>query len=581
MKGPGAKAPGFSMKDYKKIAFYDLQVSPFSFDFAQFLLCARAAECDKVVIVPGERAYQKCTPGEQEYRLNNLLRGLEPDAHICADRREAEAWWHEGCFPEGYTVAKPVASHTLAHVMKAMRLHPFMASKEMKAAVAADGHCSPNLVTITIRDTHIKPERNSTGAEWVRAADWLRDEGFQVVFIPDTEKPDAAFGNHESSPRAALDVQYRLALYDAACLNLGVNNGPMALCFYSRRPLLYFRPMNGAYPETSLEAWAKAGIAYRSQPPWFTPLQRMIWDGHDDLDTIQEACRTWMRARRGEDAWPASVAPAYPVRGVMDHKMRAGQMTSAMDAAKANGWQMLRRIPAHKKFISVVCYGPSLKETWRYIPRPIMTVSGAHDFLLERGIVPDYHVDCDPREHKIAMLKTPHKDVHYTMATVCHPSAWEKLKGHKVSLWHLHNGPETDEWLKANDPRTPPVGGGTTAGSRALQVASLLGYERFHIFGMDCSYESAEARHAGPHLGKKQNAIEVYTGDGRKFLSSPQMVEAAREMLMMIQNYEIWLYFHGDGLQQHMIRSYRGRFGVVDARDEKAVHLIDKEATHG
>ena len=569
------------MKDYKKIAFYDLSVSPFSFDFAQFLLCARAAECDKVVIVPGERPYQKCTPGEQEYRLNNLLRGLEPDAHICADRKEAEAWWHEGCFPEGYTVAKPVASHTLRHVMKSLKIIPFTPTKEMKAKVASDGHCSPNLVTITIRDTHIKPERNSNIEEWVKAADWLRDEGFQVLFIPDTEKPDAAFGNHESCPQAALDVQYRLALYSAACLNIGVNNGPLALVFYSHLPLLYFRPMNGAYPETSMEAWQVNGIPFRSQPPWFTTLQRIIWDGADDFDNIQAQCRLWMKARAGEQAWAPSVAPAYPIRGVMDAKLRGEQMSAAMRAAKANGWPMMKRIPAHTKFISIVCYGPSLKSTWRSIPRPIMTVSGAHDFLVSRGVVPDYHVDCDPREHKAQMLKSPHEDVHYTMASVCHPSMWEKLRGHRVSLWHLHNGPETDAWLKANDPRTAPLGGGTTAGSRALQVASLLGYERFHIFGMDCSYETEDRRHAGAHLGKQQKAIEVLTADGRTFLSSPQMVEAAREMLVMIQNYEIWTYFHGDGLQQHMIRGYRGRFGVVEAKDEKPVHAIHKEATHG
>lgn len=558
------------MDNKQKIAFYDFQVSPYSFDFAQFVLCARANQCGKIVIVPGERAYQKCTPGEQEYRLNNLILGLVPDAHVCKDREEARAWWHEGCFPEGYTVDKPVASHTVGDVIKSMQIFPFLPFEQKKAEVTADGFTSPHLVTITVRDSRIKPERNSNLEEWIKAADWLRLEGFEVVFIPDTEKPDESFGSHQVSKKAALDVQYRIALYEAACLNLGVNNGPMALNFYSRRPMLYFRPVDPRFPETSAQAWNGYGIGFRAQPPWFTSLQRIIWEGEDDFENIRANVELWMKARRGEEAWPASVAPTFPIKGVMDHSLRHEQMTAAMVAKDKYGFQMLKRTPHHEQTLSIVCYGPSLKDTWRFIPRPILSVSGAHDFLIERGVVPDFHLDCDPREHKIKML-SPHRDVTYLMASVCHPSAWEKLKGHKVKLWHLHNGPETDAWLKVNDPKTPPIGGGTTAGSRAFQVGEWMGFVRFNVFGMDCSFENEEKRHAGNHLGKAQKAIRVVCGD-KEFISSPQMVEAARETLVMIQNYEVWMYFHGEGLQQEMVRNFQSRFGVIPRKHERFIH---------
>lgn len=169
-----------------KRAFYDFSVSPYSFDFAQFLLCAKAKECDEIVIVPGKRIvrdaagnvreFQKCTEGEQEYRLNNLILGLVPNAIVCQTRDEAQTLWHPGCFPEGYTVEKPVQSHMLSHVMAAGKIWPFMPAHEALEAAKQD-FPQENLAVITIRNSRIKPLRNSRIPEWVKAADWMRADG--------------------------------------------------------------------------------------------------------------------------------------------------------------------------------------------------------------------------------------------------------------------------------------------------------------------------------------------------------------------------------------------------------------------
>src|SRR5690349_1469799 len=91
--------------------------------------------------------------------------------------------------------------------------------------------------------------------------------------------------------------------------------------------------------------------------------------------------------------------------------------------------------------MAIVCYGPSLKKTWEEVKKfkYVMTCSGAHKFLIDRGIIPTYHIDLDPREHKVQMLGTPHKDVEYIMASSCHPKMWDVLEGHKVRLWHIFN----------------------------------------------------------------------------------------------------------------------------------------------
>ena len=204
-----------------KRAFYDFTVSPYSFDFAVFLLAARAAECDEVVIVPGQRLvvgpdgaiqeFQKCTPGAQEYRLNNLLLGLCPKAIVCQTRGEAKAMWHEGCFPEGYTVDKPVQAHTISAVLKSLKIMPFTPSEEKTAEVIADGWTDEKLVAITIRYSNIKSGRNSSLDDWVKAADWMRTKGMYPVFIPDTDQPWMKFigadgYEHKSCPKAAVFV---------------------------------------------------------------------------------------------------------------------------------------------------------------------------------------------------------------------------------------------------------------------------------------------------------------------------------------------------------------------------------------
>jgi hypothetical protein len=74
---------------------------------------------------------------------------------------------------------------------------------------------------------------------------------------------------------------------------------------------------------------------------------------------------------------------------------------------------------------AIVGYGPSLKQTWEYLRDfdVIFTTSGAHKFLVDRGIIPAYHVDVDPRAHKVAMLGAIRQDVTYMPCSTCHPTA--------------------------------------------------------------------------------------------------------------------------------------------------------------
>ena len=129
------------------------------------------------------------------------------------------------------------------------------------------------------------------------------------------------------------------------------------------------------------------------------------------------------------DVEKTEVKTAYCI----SNDLREDQMRVANDRIKTR-FQPIDTIQTEE--IAIVCYGPSLKQTWPEVKRfkKIMTCSGSHQFLLERGIIPTWHVDLDPREHKVKMLGQPHKDVEYLMASTCHPTMWDKLEGFNVKL---------------------------------------------------------------------------------------------------------------------------------------------------
>ncbi len=251
---------------------------------------------------------------------------------------------------------------------------------------------------------------------------------------------------------------------------------------------------------------------------------------------------------------------------------------------KANigvSWKRVRPRPAHNRTAILICYGPSLLDTWRCAPverqhlgnADIVSVSGAHDFLIERGIIPRFHVECDPRKHKSDMLTKPHRRVEYLIASCCHPDLLKKLKltlsAKRIRLWHLNNCELSDPVrIGQIDPGAVLVGGGGSVGLRAFSVLHALGYRRFVVHGMDCSYRdelgAGLATHAGAHAGKAPKRIEVQCG-GRTFVTGPALITYIRDFdvvrrLVGDPNADpdkIEIILRGDGLLQHALTTGR------------------------
>lgn len=214
--------------------------------------------------------------------------------------------------------------------------------------------------------------------------------------------------------------------------------------------------------------------------------------------------------------------------------------------------------PAVKRGVLSICgYGPSLAETWGNTIGPVMSMSGAHDFLLEKGVIPRYHVEIDPREFKAWFVSEPHKDCTYLINSQCHPHMFERLleRGAKVVMWHSFTGDDVASWVEAFFPGTRMLGGGTTIGSRAIIVARELGHRHFELHGLDCCYRGTQ-QWAGGHFSRPHKTVRVLV-EGDEFETSDLLMQATDDFFNVMRACENCRFrVHGGGLLEKRLQLF-------------------------
>lgn len=213
-------------------------------------------------------------------------------------------------------------------------------------------------------------------------------------------------------------------------------------------------------------------------------------------------------------------------------------------------------LPVREDPIAIVGYGPSLNDTWEQVKDYTFSItgSGSHKFMVERGVIPTWHVEVDPRPHKVELIGPPHPDVEYLIASACHPKVFDHLANGNVKLWHIFSNEE-------DALRTLPRGewaltGGSNVGLRCLTIARFFGFVNFHIFGMDgCDGQSGIHAAAHPNQPKGRGVVEY---GGRSFTTTPAMLECARQTFHELDELkDVTATFYGDGLVQAMAKDYK------------------------
>ena len=244
-----------------------------------------------------------------------------------------------------------------------------------------------------------------------------------------------------------------------------------------------------------------------------------------------------------------------------------------MDAAIARGYPQVKEAqPAKSGAILLVASAPSVKGQLELIKKmkaagsPIVAIKGAHDWLIENGVTPDYALAIDPQEHRIAFYK-PQPSVHYMIASQCHPAMFDNLDGYQVTLWHLY--------VKKGQDRPKNcmlIGGGTTSGLRAISLFYVLGYRQFELFGFDSCNDGEVLRVNGEGLKDGDKLIEVKIDpQGETFYCNTAMALQAEHF----QTYYDYLpdatfNGHGRGLIQAIIKKREQNImelgGIIDVK---------------
>jgi hypothetical protein len=167
---------------------------------------------------------------------------------------------------------------------------------------------SRRMVVITLRRYGFMPARNSNMPAWVAFARSLDASRYCPVFIPDTHDTiaglPAELRDFTVFPEAAWNIALRMALYERAFVNLGINTGPMGLAWLNERVRYATLKIETAeVPQATLGFIQSFGFEVGKSLPFATALQEWVWED----DTQECITRAFERLTRRIEACPDAV----------------------------------------------------------------------------------------------------------------------------------------------------------------------------------------------------------------------------------------------------------------------------------
>jgi hypothetical protein len=186
----------------------------------------------------------------------------------------------------------------------------------------------------------------------------------------------------------------------------------------------------------------------------------------------------------------------------------------------------------------------------------LVTVNGAYNWAIERGLKPSAQIVADPRDFNRRFVE-PHVDeCKYLLASVCHPDVVKAAPQDRTILWHPGPNNDVAEVLKEYDGEHFPVNGGSTVMLRGIPLLRMLGYRKFHCYGWD-SCLMGDEHHAYTQDENDEAEIMTMIVGGREFKCRLWMATQAQEFIWIQKLLgDVELAVYGDGLIAHLINHY-------------------------
>lgn len=299
--------------------FYDFEVEPITYDFVWAMCIANAYREElkfsqlHIVFVPGtiqglrqeELEYEQTVSQDaRNWRIHAMLLpsikllSCPTSVTFCATRAEALKIRNEQAqfvYPAQYTVPLPIPyspKQAMDYGQKMLALKADPQAIKYVSQWLSQKEKNKKLVVITLRQYDYSPARNSNIIAWAKFANTLDKELYWVVFVPDTEAALSEIPKElkgfDFFDAACWNLNLRCALYELAYINLGVNNGPMALCWLNAHcRYLMFKTFIEGVPQAAIETLIERGFVPNQNPLFANEFQKWVWD-NDDYEVIYQ-----------------------------------------------------------------------------------------------------------------------------------------------------------------------------------------------------------------------------------------------------------------------------------------------------
>jgi len=203
--------------------------------------------------------------------------------------------------------------------------------------------------------------------------------------------------------------------------------------------------------------------------------------------------------------------------------------------------------------LNVIASGPSARKA--PLDGKTLALNGAMRVFTQAHRAPTYWAACDPQELVADFLTEAPESTIYLVASRCHPSVFERLKGRNVVLWHLC---ENATYALTAD--RAPVSSACSITLCAFEVMARLGWRGFETWGWDGCYVDGES-----HAVAQPTAGDVTVQNGEKtFRTTTNWLNEAKDASLALNGFPFPIHVHGGGMIGEILKSCRPWRFVTD-----------------